>query len=372
MIEQLPDALPRGGRNRIDLHIRIRRIQVGPDPCHRIELGILHFLPGYQVHLVGGNDLAFLRQIHIITCQFLIDRDDILNGIPAFAAGSVHHMDQDLGPFDMGQEFMSQAQAFRGPFDQAGNIRHDETARSVQVHNAQDGRQGREMIVGDLGPGVGHHGQQGGFSNVGKSDQTYVRNDLELQQEFQGLGRLAGLGVFGRLHGRCGVVHVAVAAPAAFEQEKTAVLTGHIRDDLAGRQLPDNGALRHFQDQVLSPFARAAFLFAVFAVLGFVFADMPEIHQGIQAFIYLQIDTAAVTAVTPVRTAGRNEFFPAEGYVSVSPFAAADNYLCFIFKHGFSFLMNSLLMNSLCFMNVNTGRSSLRVTKKASDRPVPV
>ena len=68
--------------------------------------------------------------------------------------------------------------------------------------------------------------------------------------------------------------------------------------------------------------------------------DDPEIHQGIQAFIDLQVDTAAFTAVTAVGPAGRDIFFPPEGYMSVSSLTAADNYLRFIFKHGFCSLFS--------------------------------
>ena len=72
------------------------------------------------------------------------------------------------------------------------------------------------MIVGDLRAGVAHHGQQGGFTHVGESHQAHIRDHLQLQFHPQLLAGLTRLGIFRRLHGRSGIMHIAQAALAAF------------------------------------------------------------------------------------------------------------------------------------------------------------
>ena len=65
-------------------------------------------------------------------------------------------------------------------------------------------------------------------------------------------------------------------------------------------------------------------LFALLTVTGFVFADMPEICQGIQALVHLEDHVTAPSAVSAVRPAAGHIFFSAEGDVAVAALAASD------------------------------------------------
>ena len=118
-------------------------------------------------------------------------------------------MDDHLGTFDVAQEFVSQT-------DQSRNIRNDETTGSFQIHYTQIRIQGREMIVGNLGSGIGHSGQERGFTNIGKSYQSDISDHLQFQQKFQFLCSLSRLCILGCLHGTGSIMLVAVTALAAF------------------------------------------------------------------------------------------------------------------------------------------------------------
>ena len=113
------------------------------------------------------------------------------------------------------EERMSQADAFRGAFNQARNISHDKPGSVSQVHHAQMGIQGGKMVIGYLRLCVADNRQQRGFSHIRKAHQAHVRNDLKLQLHPQLGTGLPGLRVLGHLHGRCCKVHISKTAPAA-------------------------------------------------------------------------------------------------------------------------------------------------------------
>lgn len=94
-------------------------------------------------------------------------------------------MDDHLGTFDVAQEFVSQTDSLGSSLDQSRNIRNDKTTGSFQIHYTQIRIQGREMIVGNLGSGIGHSGQERGFTNIGKSYQSDISDHLQFQQKFQ-------------------------------------------------------------------------------------------------------------------------------------------------------------------------------------------
>ena len=163
-------------------------------------------------------------------------------------------MDEDPRALEMSQELVAQSGSVRGAFDQARDIGHDKTWCVFQINDAQNGLQGREMIVGDPGFGIAGHGQKGGFANIGETHQAYIGDQLELQQQFQRPGRLSGLGVLGCLHGGGGIVHVAVSTTPSSEDHISAHVSGHVHDDLSGIGFPDHCALRHL-DLISLPFA---------------------------------------------------------------------------------------------------------------------
>ena len=110
---------------------------------------------------------------------------------------------------------MSQANALGSSLNQTGDISHDKAGPVSQVHYAQMGIQGGEMVICYLRLCVADNRQQRGFSHIGKAHQAHVRNDLKLQLHPQLRAGLPRLRVLGHLHGRCCKVHISKTAPAA-------------------------------------------------------------------------------------------------------------------------------------------------------------
>ena len=229
----------------------------------------------------------------------------------------------------MPQELVAQARALAGPLDDAGDIRHDEADAVLHVDHPQVGVEGGEMVVGNLGVGPADHAEKGGFAHVGEAHQTYVRQKLQLQHHLEALAGQAALGEAGGLAGGGGEVGVAPAAFAAPAKDE-GLVPGHVLDDLARLQVPDQSAPGDPDGEGLAVLTGLAFALAVGAVFRHVFALIAEIHEGGQVVVHLQDDMAARAAVSAVGAARGHVFLPVEGHGAVAAVARLDGDSCFI------------------------------------------
>ena len=177
------------------------------------------------------------------------------------------------------------------------------------------------MIVGDLGPRGGEHGEDGALAHVGKAHQPHVRDGFQLQTEHVHFGADAGLGEVGGLtRGRCEVLVAKAALPAAQEHLALArpAHVGHHGPVLLAQE---HRAHRHLDDQVLPALAMAAPGRAVRAVFGQILAVEAKIQQRVHVGVGIEDDVAAVAAVAAVRAAVLHEFLPVERHAAVAPVA---------------------------------------------------
>ena len=324
---------------------------VGSEP-----LQILPVVP-QQIALVGDHDLRPGGQILVILPQLLVDGVKVLNRVPPLAAGDVHQMDKQPATVDMPQEVMAQAGALGGTFDDAGDIGQDERHALIHIHHAQIGEQRSEVIICDLGMGLGHHGEQRGFAYVGKANQAHIRQELQLQGDIMALSREAGLCKAGHLPGGGGEVHVAPAAPAALGGGPIRAV-GHVVHDGAGLGIPDQGASGDPDAQGLAVLAVAALAHAVLAVAGHVLALEAKVHQGRHVVVHGEDDIAAAAAVSPVRATGRDVFFPMKGHSPVSALAGVNGNADLIRK------VSRHRRSSYCFDKQSKTKQSFRNQKK--------
>ena len=104
------------------------------------------------------------------------------------------------------------------------------------------------MIVCDLGLGRADGGDEGGFAHVGETNESHIRDQLQLQRDLDVLTGHTGLGKLGDLAGRRGKMCIAVAAAAALCHGDGGVV-GQVGNDKAAMTdsltgiLQDNGDL---------------------------------------------------------------------------------------------------------------------------------
>jgi len=187
------------------------------------------------------------------------------------------------------------------------------------------------MVVGDLGPGLAHHREEGGLAHIGEAHQAHVGQQLELQNHLPLLARQARLGKAGHLPGGGGEVLVA-PAPVPTPGQYKAVGLGHVADNLARLRVPHHRAAGDLDDQILPVLARAALALAVHAVGGHILALIAEVHQGGHMLVDLQNHAAAPAAVAAVGAARGHVLLPVEGHRAVAAAARLDGDAGGIYK----------------------------------------
>src|SRR5690606_31710747 len=165
-----------------------------------------------------------------------------------------------------------------------------------QRDDAQVGRERRERVVGDLGPGLGDGRDQRGLSGVGIADQRHVREELELQAEPP---LLAGFTLFvkrRRLARRRLKPGVAPSSPAAPGSDPPLAGPDQI-DEEAAFVVFYLRSRRHTDDQVLAALAVAVGALPVLAPFGFEMDAAREVDQGRKPLVDLKDPVAAPATV---------------------------------------------------------------------------
>ena len=129
-------------------------------------------------------------------------------------------MHEHASPLHVAQEGMAQAGPRAGALDEPRQVGDGGPALvggvvHGQVQHAQVRLEGREGVVGHLGPGCREGRQERGLARVGKAHEADVGDEPQLQPQAALLAGLALLGMLGRLVGGRGEVRVAEAASAA-------------------------------------------------------------------------------------------------------------------------------------------------------------
>ena len=321
---QLPGALGRTGRDLIEF--ATGSLYVLPQTLQIVGLGI------QQIDLVGGYDHGTVGKVYRIVFQLSADGIEVSNGIPILAAGNIDHVDEQTATVDMAQEIVTQTGAFCSAFNDAGDVCHNEGNAFVNINHAQIGEQSGEVVVGDLGTGVGGDGQQGGLTHIGEANQTHVCQQLQLHNDIPLLTLQACLGKPGDLTGGGGIMGVTPAAAAALGDD-VIFAGGHIHEDRVGLRIPDDGAAGDLNNEIFATLAAHIAALAVFASLGGILALIAEVQQGGHMVGDPQDDATAVAAITTVGTAGIDIFFPVESHSAVTAATADHRDSYFIYKH---------------------------------------
>ncbi len=213
---------------------------------------------------------------------------------------------------------MAQPLAFRRALDQPGNVGNDEAPARPQTHHAEIGIQRGERIVGNLGTGIGHGGNQGALSRVGHAQQPHIGQHLEFETQLAMLALLS-LGRFARcaIHAGFEVQIAQAALPAAGDDDLLAVLH-QIGDELIRFGIKDQRANRHAQHLVVATGAVLIRAAPVLAVASAMQLGKPKVHQRVQIDICASDDMSAAPAVTAIRPAKGNEFLTAKRHAAVA------------------------------------------------------
>ncbi len=216
---------------------------------------------------------------------------------------------------------MSQSRAFRRAFYQTRNIRHDEAAVLIHAHHAEVRVHSGERIVRHFRAGGGYGADQGGFARVRHAQKPYVRQNLELQFEFEFFPRFAKGKLAGRTVGAG--LEMQIAEPARPPLASSTFCSWCCRSatTFSGGGICDDCAYRHAQHDIFSPLAVTIGAAPVLSLFGAMNTGKAVIHQRIDVAVGNGKNTAATSAIAARRTAFWNVFFPAETCGAIASFS---------------------------------------------------
>ena len=159
--------------------------------------------------------------------QLVLDDPHRFDRVGIIGAGDVDQVDQHPATLDMAEETVTDANAFRRAFDQAGNIGEHEFAALV-AHHAELGHERGEGIIADLGLRVADRVDEGRFARIGQADKAHVGQQLQPQPHPHLLARNARLVLARGAVGRGLVAGVAAPAHSAFKEHDALADLGEV------------------------------------------------------------------------------------------------------------------------------------------------
>ena len=89
-----------------------------------------------EIGFVGDYDLLFLRQDIAVLFKFATDGFVIFRRVGAVGRHDVEDVDDQCCSLDVLEEIVTEACAYMGAFDQAGDVGHNEPAKIAQLDDA--------------------------------------------------------------------------------------------------------------------------------------------------------------------------------------------------------------------------------------------
>ena len=323
LISELIQAFAAGGRSPEDRTIEVLKFGFKTRPGLSVK----------QIRLIENKPACALPQLFVIVPQFLFNQ--LISGAwrrLTFGRCSIQDLQEQTAAGRMAQEIVTQASAFSSPLNQSGKIRHDKTFIKG-LDDAKLRLKGSKGIVGNLRPGVAETREQRGLARVGQADKPHIRDELQLQANFEFFSLTACTGKIRRLAHTVFKVDIAAATSPAFKQTDFLTILGEITDKSLILLLIDKRPQGQFQNEVGTFFTILEAFLAIFPIFSRKMMLKTKIDQGCLALGGAQNNAAPIAAIAPIRTTVRNIFFAAEGNRSISASAGTQGDRRMIEEH---------------------------------------
>ena len=133
---------------------------------------------------------------------------------------------------------MAQTLSLMCPLNEPGNIRSDET-KIADTDNAEIRFEGSKRIIGDFRSGRRDYRYKCRFAGIGQTDQTYIRNQFQLDVEVIFFTSFAGSGKFRGLANTIDKVYIPLSSPAAVDNHCFLSAVSQVGQQLAALCIPD-------------------------------------------------------------------------------------------------------------------------------------
>jgi hypothetical protein len=219
-------------------------------------------------------------------------------------------------------------------FDEAGDIRNNESLIAIDRDDSELRFQRRERIIRNLRPSRRDAGYQRRFPYIGITDKTDICQELQFEAKCFLFSRCAVLGFVRNAIDRGSEMGVSVTTAAAVADEYALGRLREIMKRLAGSVIVNDGSDRNldFEIRAISAVTIAAFTVAApFSPKGVIEA---KLEKSVFVGIGGDIDVAAGASITPAWTTAWNKLLAPEGNATVSAVACFDGDFGFVDKRG--------------------------------------
>ena len=135
-------------------------------------------------------------------------------------------------------------------------------------------------IMAYFGLGSGNTADEGGFAGIGKTDKPHIRNQLQIEFNFECLTRFARLGKTGGAVGGCFKPGITETASTTIGNNDLFAGGCKILDEVTGLNVADQGSGGNFDNQIFAGFAGFVFTQTASSILGFQEFLISEIIEG--------------------------------------------------------------------------------------------
>src|SRR6185437_2099199 len=275
-----------------------------------------------RVDLRCDNELRSRCQILVVRRELAIHSFVITDCIAARHRRNIDEMQQQLRALDVSQETIAQTSASVRALNQSGNIGDHESTKVTEIDNTKMRLQSRERIISDLRSRRGDSRDKRRLSRIRKTNQTNVREQLQLELHIQLFTLAARLMVARRAIRRSRKVGVAETAAATARRQPAITVVTQVVQQVTCARVKDLCSNWNPNNQVFAVMARAIRSLAVQTTLGDVAGVVTQMQQCVQRSIRDE-DLIAATAAVSARwtTAGHKLLAPESRntVTSVSP-----------------------------------------------------
>ena len=281
------------------------------------------------IALVGDDDLRTIGKVGCIAAELIVDDAVILEGIAALiAARDIDNVQDQSRALDMTQELMAQALALGRALNETRNVGND-IGILAGAHHAEIGHERGERVVGYLGAGGAHAGDERGLTDARETHEGCIGHELHLKLDPVLDGGLALLSERRSTARGSHEVRVAQTTGTTGGHHDALPIVGEVGQIVGGLhrrgiELADDGAHRHLEDKVLAVGAVFARALAVRASLGAEMMLESIIDERRELGVGLDDDIAAMAAVAAVGSALGNEGLTTERHAAGAAVAALD------------------------------------------------
>ena len=216
--------------------------------------------------------------------------------------GAVNEVEDDRAALDVAEKTSADPGPAARSLDQPGKIGKNELLAVMHPNDPQLRLQGRERIVGNLGPSVRYFGEERRFPGVRQTNEAGIGDQFEAQPNPRLASRPARIGAAGGAIGRILVVGIAESAIAALQQYEPLAGTGQISEHLPFVLIKNLRSDRDPQLQILAAGSAALASGAWSAVLRAKMLPVSVVNKCVEVFRHDEDDVSALAAIAAVRT----------------------------------------------------------------------